>query len=121
MLPSSRLFLDIFMEEVRSSLVPIPRCEREIRFGPCERVDEEKRTGDRGAAKSPDTSCVCPCVSLLPVSPSSSSTPQPTMSQTIFEKIVAGSIPCYKLYEDEHVLSFLDIFPANRVRPVSAL
>lgn len=27
----------------------------------------------------------------------------------IFCKIVAGEIPCHKLYEDEHVLAFLDI------------
>ena len=29
----------------------------------------------------------------------------------IFCKIVAGQIPCYKLYEDADVLSFLDIGP----------
>jgi histidine triad (HIT) family protein len=29
----------------------------------------------------------------------------------IFCKIVAGEIPCYKLYEDEHLLAFLDIGP----------
>ena len=33
------------------------------------------------------------------------------MAQTIFSKIIAGEIPCHKLYEDEHVLSFLDINP----------
>ena len=38
------------------------------------------------------------------------------MSQTIFEKIVAGTIPSYKLYEDEHVIAILDIFPAAKVR-----
>jgi len=31
----------------------------------------------------------------------------------IFCKIVAGDIPCAKVYEDEHVLAFLDIFPIN--------
>ena len=31
----------------------------------------------------------------------------------IFCKIVAGEIPCSKVYEDEHVLAFLDIFPIN--------
>jgi histidine triad (HIT) family protein len=36
------------------------------------------------------------------------------MSQTIFEKIVAGTIPCYKLYEDDHVIAILDIFPASK-------
>ena len=29
----------------------------------------------------------------------------------IFCKVVAGQLPCYKLYEDEHVLAFLDIGP----------
>lgn len=31
------------------------------------------------------------------------------MSETIFAKIVKGDIPCYKVYENEHVLAFLDI------------
>ena len=31
----------------------------------------------------------------------------------IFCKIVAGQIPCHKLYEDEQVLSFLDIGPLS--------
>ena len=30
---------------------------------------------------------------------------------TIFSKIIAGEIPCYKVYEDERVLAFLDINP----------
>jgi histidine triad (HIT) family protein len=29
----------------------------------------------------------------------------------IFCKIAAGQIPCHKLYEDEHVLAFLDLGP----------
>lgn len=33
------------------------------------------------------------------------------MSDCIFCKIVAGSIPCYKIYEDEKYLAFLDVFP----------
>lgn len=33
---------------------------------------------------------------------------------SIFEKIVAGEIPCHRLYEDEHVLAFLDIGPVSR-------
>ncbi len=33
--------------------------------------------------------------------------------ETIFSKIIAGEIPCHKLYEDEHVLSFLDIGPLS--------
>lgn len=32
----------------------------------------------------------------------------------IFCKIVAGEIPSFKLYEDEHTLAFMDINPANR-------
>jgi len=30
---------------------------------------------------------------------------------TIFDKILSGDIPSYKVYEDEHVYSFLDINP----------
>jgi histidine triad (HIT) family protein len=30
---------------------------------------------------------------------------------SIFTKIIAGEIPSYKLYEDEHVFAFLDIRP----------
>ncbi len=33
------------------------------------------------------------------------------MADTIFGKILAGQIPCHKVYEDEHVLAFLDINP----------
>jgi len=29
----------------------------------------------------------------------------------IFSKIIAGEIPCYKIYEDEKTLAFLDIHP----------
>ncbi len=36
------------------------------------------------------------------------------MSGTIFGKIIAGSIPCHRIYEDEHVLAFLDIAPLSR-------
>ncbi len=31
--------------------------------------------------------------------------------KTIFKKIIDGEIPCYKIYEDETFLVFLDIFP----------
>ncbi len=34
--------------------------------------------------------------------------------ETIFDKILAGEIPCHRLYEDEHVLAFLDVFPLSR-------
>ena len=36
------------------------------------------------------------------------------MPETIFSKILRGEIPCHKVYEDEHVLAFLDIFPLAR-------
>jgi len=35
-------------------------------------------------------------------------------SDCIFCKIVTGEISCHKVYEDEHVLSFLDIGPLSR-------
>ena len=31
----------------------------------------------------------------------------------IFTKIIAGEIPCQKVYEDEHVLAFLDVGPLS--------
>ena len=30
---------------------------------------------------------------------------------TIFDRILDGEIPCHRVYEDEHVLAFLDIGP----------
>jgi len=36
------------------------------------------------------------------------------VSDTIFSKIIAGDIPCHKVYEDDHVLAFLDIGPLSR-------
>lgn len=33
------------------------------------------------------------------------------MSETIFDKILDGRIPCHRVHEDEHTLAFLDIFP----------
>ncbi len=35
------------------------------------------------------------------------------MSDTIFEKIIAGTVPCYKVYEDDKTLAFLDINPVQ--------
>jgi histidine triad (HIT) family protein len=32
---------------------------------------------------------------------------------TIFDKILSGEIPSYKVYEDNHVLAFLDIGPLS--------
>ncbi len=36
------------------------------------------------------------------------------MTETIFDKILSGAIPCHRVYEDEHVLAFLDIGPVSR-------
>lgn len=36
------------------------------------------------------------------------------MAETIFSKIIAGDIPCHKVYEDDLVLAFLDINPLSR-------
>ena len=33
------------------------------------------------------------------------------MAETIFSKILRGELPCHRIYEDEHVLAFLDIMP----------
>ncbi|MCK5591098.1 MAG: HIT family protein [Candidatus Pacebacteria bacterium] len=35
------------------------------------------------------------------------------MDDCIFCKIIKGEIPCYKVYEDEDTLAFLDIRPLN--------
>lgn len=35
------------------------------------------------------------------------------MPDTVFAKIIAGEIPCHKLYEDELVFAFLDINPLS--------
>lgn len=34
--------------------------------------------------------------------------------RTIFDRILAGEIPCHRVYEDDHVLAFLDINPLSR-------
>jgi histidine triad (HIT) family protein len=36
------------------------------------------------------------------------------MSETIFAKIIRGEIPCHRVYEDAHVLAFLDVGPLSR-------
>jgi histidine triad (HIT) family protein len=38
----------------------------------------------------------------------------PNDSSCIFCKIVAGEIPCHKVYEDKNYLAFLDIHPISR-------
>src|SRR4029453_11653224 len=32
---------------------------------------------------------------------------------TIFDRILSGEIPCWRVYEDEHVLAFLDVGPLS--------
>src|SRR5262249_3438038 len=32
-------------------------------------------------------------------------------NNNVFAKILRGEFPCYKVYEDDHVLAFLDIMP----------
>jgi len=39
---------------------------------------------------------------------------QPTDSQCIFCRIVAGEVPAHKLHEDQHILAFLDLGPLSR-------
>jgi histidine triad (HIT) family protein len=34
--------------------------------------------------------------------------------QTLFSRIIAGEIPCHKVYEDQRVFAFLDIAPLSR-------
>jgi histidine triad (HIT) family protein len=35
------------------------------------------------------------------------------MAETVFAKILRGELPCHKVYEDDRVLAFLDIFPLS--------
>ncbi len=36
------------------------------------------------------------------------------MGETVFAKILRGEIPCHRVYEDDHVLAFLDVGPLSR-------
>ena len=36
------------------------------------------------------------------------------MPETVFSRILRGELPCHKVYEDEQVLSFLDVGPLSR-------
>jgi histidine triad (HIT) family protein len=36
------------------------------------------------------------------------------MAETIFSRIIRGEIPCHKVYEDQHILAFLDIGPLSQ-------
>ena len=33
--------------------------------------------------------------------------------RTIFDRILDGEVPCHRVYEDEHVLAFLDVNPLS--------
>lgn len=35
------------------------------------------------------------------------------MPETVFDKILDGDIPCWRVYEDDHVLAFLDVGPLS--------
>lgn len=35
------------------------------------------------------------------------------MGDTIFDRILDGEIPCHRVYEDDHVLAFLDVGPLS--------
>ena len=37
----------------------------------------------------------------------------PTDGRCIFCRIVAGQLPCFKLFEDETTIAFMDINPVN--------
>lgn len=36
------------------------------------------------------------------------------MAETVFAKILRGEIPCHRVYEDDHVLAFLDVNPLSK-------
>lgn len=36
------------------------------------------------------------------------------MAETVFSRIIRGEIPCHRVYEDDHVLAFLDVAPLSR-------
>jgi histidine triad (HIT) family protein len=36
-----------------------------------------------------------------------------TRERTVFDRILDGELPAYRVYEDDHVLAFLDIFPLS--------
>ena len=36
------------------------------------------------------------------------------MSNCLFCKIVKGEVPCSKIYEDDDVLAFMDLYPINK-------
>ncbi len=39
-------------------------------------------------------------------------------ANNIFAKILRGEAPCARVFEDDHVLSFMDVFPRSEERRV---
>jgi histidine triad (HIT) family protein len=37
----------------------------------------------------------------------------PVRTRTVFDRILDGELPCHRVYEDDHVLAFLDIGPVS--------
>jgi histidine triad (HIT) family protein len=35
------------------------------------------------------------------------------MTTTVFDRILSGEVPCHRVYEDDHVLAFLDVGPLS--------
>ncbi len=35
------------------------------------------------------------------------------MTDSVFTKIIKGELPCHKVYEDEHTIAFMDIYPSQ--------
>ena len=42
-------------------------------------------------------------------------------NNNIFAKILRGEIPCKKIYEDDFVLSFYDIYPQKKIHALVML
>ena len=40
-------------------------------------------------------------------------------NNNIFAKILRGEIPCKKIYEDDHILSFHDIYPQKKINALA--
>ena len=38
----------------------------------------------------------------------------PYDTDNIFAKIMRGEMPCVKVFEDDHILSFMDVFPQSQ-------
>lgn len=38
----------------------------------------------------------------------------PYDTENIFAKILRGEMPCVKIFEDDHIISFMDVFPQSK-------